>query len=459
MKNLNIDFLSILIGLVVLISCEQPPQILEGRAGSDKYRLVWNDDPTSTMTIAWDQLTDGNPTVLYSKEDFGREHWKYQNKQTAQETKDNYEMNSHFAKLSGLDPDTRYNFVIQDSSGVSERYWFKTAPDTPKAFTFITGGDTKSEGKALEAGRASNRLVAKLRPLFIFFNGDFNSGDGLVAERWHQWLTDWQEMTTTEDGRMTPLVPVHGNHENGDHANLNYIFNAPYQENDSSRIYYSLSFGGDFFHLLTLNSEIDEGGMQRDWLENNLKEHKDYTFKVAGYHKPFWPHTSRKGENEYQFRQWAYLFYQYGLDISVDGDSHMHKVTFPLKPDTLNTDAHMGFVRDYDAGTMFLGEGSWGASPRKSDDMKPWSIVSGTFNQIKWVHVLPKTDNEPAQIKLYTAITATYDEDGNQTLYDAEVEALTEENLFDIPKGLNLFDTEGFGTVIKYPFGLNNYKE
>ena len=33
--------------------------------------------------------------------------------------------------------------------------------------------------------------------------------------------------------------------------------------------------------LRQLNSEIEEGGAQRDWLANNLESHKDFTFKIA----------------------------------------------------------------------------------------------------------------------------------------------------------------------------------
>ncbi|MCK5702034.1 MAG: metallophosphoesterase family protein, partial [Cyclobacteriaceae bacterium] len=333
-------------------------------AASDKYRLVWNEDPTTNITVEWDQHEVANAEVMYGTTDHGRKFWKYKLAKKADRILDKYEMTTHFAKLTNLEPDQEYYFVIKDDKGVSERYWFRTAPDKPKAFTFVAGGDTKSEDEPLEAGRASSRIVAKLRPLFVMFNGDFCSGNGTYPDRWHTWLRDWHELTTTEDGRMIPIFPVHGNHENGDHANLNYIFNAPYQDNDSSRIYYSISFGGDFFHVMALNSSVDEGGGQRDWLVNDLKSHKDFTFKIAGYHKPFWPHTSSKAENEYQYNQWAQLFYEYGLNISMDGDSHMSKITYPLRPDSVSADSFMGYVRDDEKGTMFLGEGSWGAHPR-----------------------------------------------------------------------------------------------
>jgi len=434
-------------------SCQKIPDTF---AASDKYRLVWNDDPTTTITIAWDQLQAANPVVRYGKKDHGRAFWKYDYSSKTDRVLEKYEMVNHFTKLTNLEPDEEYYFVIKDDEGVSKRYWFRTAPDTPRPFTFIAGGDTKSDDKPLEAGRASNRLVAKLRPLFVMFNGDFCSGDGTSPERWHTWLKDWHELTTTSDGRMTPVFPVHGNHENGDHANLNYIFNAPYQENDSSRIYYSVSFGGDFFHMIALNSEIDEGGLQKDWLEKNLKNNQNFRLKIAGYHKPFWPHTSRKRENEYQYNQWAHLFYNYGVDVSLDGDSHMSKITYPLRPDSTAQDSYMGFVRDDEKGTMFLGEGSWGAFPRVNDDDKPWTIKSFSGNQIKWIHVLPSDDALPDRMKIYTVVSSTYDENENQTLHDAAVKSLTEENLFDVPENVELVENGPYGEFIQYPMHLNN---
>ena len=456
-KSMNkvISVLVLVLAGLTIVLFQRCQKIPETPAASDKYRLVWNDDPTSTITVAWDQHEQAHAVVAYGKMDHGRAFWKYSSSKSADRVLDKYEMTTHFAKLTDLEPDQKYYFVIKDDKGVSERYWFRTAPDKPKAFTFVAGGDTKSEGGPLEAGRASNRMVAKLRPLFVMFNGDFCSGNGTYPDRWHTWLTDWHQLSTTNDNRMIPVFPVHGNHENGDHANLNYIFNAPYQDNDSSRIYYSLSFGGDFFHMIALNTEIDEGGAQKEWLENNLKANEAFRFKIAGYHKPFWPHTSRKAENQYQYNQWAHLFYDYSLDMSLDGDSHMSKITYPLRPDSTHTDSFMGFVRDDENGTMFLGEGSWGAFPRVNDDDKPWTIQSHSSNQIKWIHVLPREEAGQDQISIFTAISSTYDSAENQTLYNAEVASLTESNLFDIPAGLKLIENGSYGVEMKYPFSLN----
>ena len=329
----------------------------------------------------------------------------------------------------------------------------RTAPDKPKPFTFVTGGDTKSSGKAYKAGLASNRLVAKLRPLFVLFNGDFNSGNGTYSVRWHKWLNDWSNLTTTDDGRMIPLIPVHGNHEDGDKSVLNKIFNAPFQGNDSTNIYYSLTFGRDFFHVIGLNTQIDEGGSQSSWLEKDLKENKNVTFKIVGYHKPFHPHTQTKPENVYQYEQWMNLFYKYSMNIAVEADAHLHKITYPLRPDNTEN-SFEGFIRDDENGTIYLGEGSWGAWPRINNDDKPWTISSGSYNQLKWIHVFPTNDSSPAYLEIFTVKSAEYDEDDNQTFFDYPVKSLTEENLFEIPENITL-DTTKYGIGIKYPFSLN----
>ena len=433
---------------VLIFSCKRIPEEV---SDFSTLRLVWNDDPSTTMAIIWDGMSGRNAAVYYDTLDHDRKYWKYSQHRSPYRKLDFYGMNTRFVKLKDLQPDKTYYFVVKDSKGLSARYWFRTSPVRPQPFTFIAGGDTKSEEEVLEAGRAANRVVSKLRPLFVLFNGDFTSGNGTDPGKWKQWLTDWNTMTTTLDGRMIPIVPVHGNHEDGNKGNLNIIFDAPYQLNDSSNIYYSLSFGGDLFHLIALNSQIEQGGEQKKWIEDDLKKHQAFTFMAAAYHKPIWPHHSRKGENSYQYKQWAFLFYNFGLNISFDADSHMHKITFQVKPDTISQNSVMGYVRDDLNGTKFIGEGSWGAYPRQNDDDKPWTMASGSYKQVKWLHVFPRDEEAEAHIKIFTVITADYDENEKLLVFNNEVEPLMEDNRFTVPGGLKLFRNEEGKDFVAYP--------
>ena len=441
---------TLLIGISIIACTSTKPVAKE----HSKYRLVWTDDPTTTVTVAWDQGQVENPAVYYGKEDFGRDWEKYPHSQNPTRIVAEYRgMNNHFATLRDLEPDQTYHFIIRDSEYTSDRFWFRTAPDKPKAFTFISGGDTKSSDPPLTAGRLSHRMVAKLRPLFAIFNGDFCSGDGTNDDDWQQWLNDWTFLTTTKDGRMIPIIPVHGNHEDGDYTVLNKLFNAPYQYDDEENVYYSLSFGNNFFHIIALNSQTGGFEDQTHWLEEDLKKHQDFTFKIAGYHKPIRPHTAKKSENDHLLEAWAPLFYQYKLDISLDADSHMSKTTYPIRP-SKGPGSHEGFIRDDENGTMYIGEGSWGATPRLNNDDKPWTLRSGSFNQIKWIQVFPQEGEKPAYLEIRTVITSERNPDNEDEVisYVNNVSSLSESDVFAIPENIRLFSTEPYGPVIIYPF-------
>ena len=141
------------------------------------------------------------------------------------------------------------------------------------------------------------------------------------------------------------------------------------------------------------------------------------------------------------------------MDIAVEADAHLHKITYPLKPDS-SENSFQGFIRDDKNGTMFIGEGSWGAWPRINNDDKPWTVTSASYNQIKWIHVYPEDGDNPNYLEIFTVKSAEYDEDDNQTFFDYPVKSLTEENLFQIPENISL-DTTKYGLGIKYPFHLN----
>lgn len=409
-----------------------------------KYRLVWTDDPTTTVTVGWDQGQGKNPVVHYGTEDFGQEWQMYPLSHVPTRTVPEYRgMNNYFATLRDLQPDQTYYFVINDSEYTSDRFWFITAPNQPKPFTFIAGGDTKSSDPPLTAGRLSHRMVAKLRPLFVIFNGDFCSGEGTNDDDWQQWLNDWTFLTTTEDGRMIPIIPVHGNHEDGDYTVLNKLFNAPYQYEDKENVYYSLSFGDSLFHVIALNSQTGGFEDQTNWLEEDLKKYQDFTFKIAGYHKPIRPHTASKSENDHLLEAWAPLFYQYKLDIAMEGDSHMSKITYPLRPSE-EPGSFEGFIRDDENGTMYIGEGSWGATPRPNNDNKPWTLRSSSFNQLKWIQVFPEEGEKPAYLKILTVITSERnpgDEDEVISHVD-NVPSLSESDVFTTPIGTKPIKTE-----------------
>jgi hypothetical protein len=431
----------------------------------EKVRAMWNDDPATTMVIGWNQLDGVNPVLKWGPTDHGREAAAYPNTLSPYKSNTVLDMHTHFAKLTGLTPDTYYYFVIQDSVGTSKRFYFLTAPDTQKDFTFIIGGDTKNSGDAYAAAQLSNQMVSKLRPLFAQFNGDYCSDNGTNPNYWDAWLDNWSNQTTTEDGRLIPHIAVHGNHENGNYEVLHQLFDTPATNNDPYS-YYALTFADKLMKIFALNSELQNGdtwaaafARQNQWLADELADSADVEFLISGYHKPLRPHTSGKAENPTLIAEWADLFYNHGMDISTDADSHMVKYTFPLAPcDESDPECFESFKKDEQFGTFFFGEGSWGAGPRVNDDDKPWTIYSGSFYQFKWLHVYPATETEPAHIDIRTIVTGTLD--NGLVDHVSGVEALTEANKYTaIPENINIWNVPFFGKVMKIPFSLNEYEE
>ncbi len=343
-------------------------------AKTDKYRCIWRDDPATTMTIGWNQISGSNPVVYYDLYDHGNRSSSYSYAQNPSHSVESKGMNNYFARLTGLQPGTTYYFVIKDNDSVSRRFFFTTAPDHPyERISIISGGDSRNNRKSR---KNANLLVSKLRPHCVLFAGDMTGGDN--ATQWPQWFDDWQ-LTISNDGRMTPIIPARGNHEYSNQTLID-LFDSP-----TRNIQYALTIGGNLLRVYTLNSMMAAGGDQAAWLESDLLLHPDMTWKFAQYHHPIRPHTTRKRDKNAQMA-WAKLFYEYGVDMVIECDAHDVKTTWPIRPST-DPGSDAGFIRDDVNGTTYVGEGCWGAPLRPNDDDKAWTRNSGSFNQFKWIFV------------------------------------------------------------------------
>jgi len=360
-------------------------------ANNDKYRLILVDDPATTITVAWNQISGTAPTLHYDIEDHGTDYSLYEFSKTEDRAILFKGMDNRFVRLTGLTPNTDYYFVLHDSEGTSQRFWFRTAPDDNSRLSFIAGGDSRNNQTPRQN---ANLLVSKLKPHAVFFAGDMT--DGNSGPEWEQWFDDWQ-LTTASDGRMFPIIPAMGNHEY-DANDLLVESETIYNLFDTAEnSYYAVTFGAGLIRAYTLNTQVSVLGNQRDWLANDLTDvaNVSVTWKMAQYHKPMRPHTNAKNENTFIYTAWAQLFYDEGVRLVVDCDSHMAKTTWPVKPSSeIGNDE--GFVIDQSNGTVYTGEGCWGAPLRDNDDDKSWTRNSGSFNQFKLIFV------EPSKIELRT---------------------------------------------------------
>lgn len=386
-------------------------------------RCSWRSDPATSMVISWHQASGHSPEICFGVIDGGTDTNIYPNCEKNIIRKDFKGMRNNFARLTNLYPDTEYYFIIVDSEGTSERYSFKTAPADPGAtLSIIAGGDSRNYRKARVR---ANKMVAKLRPDFVLFGGDMTGGDS--SREWIEWFSDWQH-TIAADGHLTPIVAARGNHEYSN-ATIAELFDVP-----NPQVYYKLSFAGNLLEVYTLNSLIASGGNQKEWLKRELEaSHGAVQWKMAQYHYAIRPHTLKKRERNNQLQNWGKLFDQYQMDLVCESDAHVVKTTWPVSISS-EPGSEEGFIRDDINGTVYVGEGCWGAPLRRNNDDKSWTRNSGSFNQFKWIFV------NSTGVEVRTVKVDNVD----------EVQPLESYNRFSLPPGIDIWNPS-HGSVIYIP--------
>ncbi len=384
--------------------------VQQAGAHSERFRCTWREDPSTTMVIGWDQPSGSNPQLYLSEINYGKDISKYTSAHKPDRVVQSKGMNNHFVRLTGLRPNTTYYFVISDSDGLSRSLSFQTMPVSSfERLSIVAGGDSRNNQ---DARRRANAVVGKLRPHFVLFAGDMTGGDS--AREWQEWLDDWQ-LTMTREGQLTPVVVARGNHEITNQTLVD-MFDVP-----NSDVYYGLTFGSNLLRVYTLNSSIPAGGVQLDWLERDLRANSFVSWKMAQYHHGIRPHTRGKSEQHDQY-VWAKLFHKYDVNLVMESDAHVVKCTWPIRPST-EPGHDEGFVRDDENGTVYIGEGCWGAPLRANNNDKSWTRSSGSFNQFKWIFV----DADGMEIR-----TIKTDE-------SVQMQPVSAYNRFEIPVGLSLW--------------------
>jgi hypothetical protein len=120
--------------------------------------------------------------------------------------------------------------------------------------------------------------------------------------------------------------------------------------------------------------------------------------------------------------------------VVAESDTHLSKRTYPIRPST-DPDADAGFVRDDKRGTVFIGEGSWGAPTRPANNARSWTMATEKVNQFKWIQVFPN------KMLIRSVLFEKVD----------QVVPLTEKNLFEEPENM-VFWTPKTGKILQLPF-------
>ncbi|WP_281628568.1 DNRLRE domain-containing protein [Vibrio sp. St2] len=363
---------------------------LNAGAATQYHRVVWDGDPAREAVIGFSP--NGESEQPYVQYGTSTDEATWLSKQPSYDHVFAGDLLSYFVRLDNLTPDSPVYYRVCDQQGCGERFWFRTAPIDNSEFVMIAGGDTRT---GWTNRRMGNQLVAKVRPLFILHGGDYTSQNS--ASQMAQYLEDWALTFSSDqiDGkaykRTYPFIPTHGNHEDYDYSTLCKVFGVDADGNGECNPFdtYNVVNISPLLRVYTLNSQFRKSGwssyasQMNEWLEQDLATHgEENIWRVAQYHRPMFPHVSSKSDSPDLFSWWAELFYQHSMNLVVESDSHLTKATRELKPDGNN------FVSSPTGGTVYIGEGSWGAAARSANDPKSWTLDAASIQQVKVIQVL-----------------------------------------------------------------------
>ena len=357
-------------------------------AATQHVRVVWNDSPDKKITVAFAASASGAYLKYGSSTD--ELTWQRANV-TRVGTFGSPVITTQFVQLSQLTPNTAYYMQACDSSGCGQRYWFKTAGSSPQNMTFVAGGDSRTNRSVRQQG---NRMVAKIRPAFVDFGGDLT--DSNSSAQMLEWLSDW-ELTYSSDTinglsyKYIPgLIVIVGNHEDNDILFVCKVFGADNDRNGTCGdrdTYGAFNINGNQLRIYNLNSQLryfaSAHTIQTDWMKADLAAAgAQVQWRMASYHVPALPRTSAKPAINEKIFGWGSDFYNLKMNVVFESDSHILKLTAPVKPSGVNN--YVEVV----GGTVYLGEGAWGAPLGAADRPASWLMdlyMGYNFNVLQFV--------------------------------------------------------------------------
>lgn len=348
---------------------------------NEQVRVAWDKNPHNEAVIGFSNSAGSSIKLGTTTND---SNWQTYSTTVQRKFDNSSSLTSNFVRLTNLTPDTEYYFKVCASTCSSKLYYFKTAPNSPRNMTVISGGDSRSSHSGRRQG---NRLVAKIRPDYITFGGDYTNSN--YASDMSTWLDHWQESFSVDniDGktfhRVYPIIPTFGNHESGNPDTLCETFGTdPNGDGICSDAdnYFAMNIGGNQARVYTLNTEFKDNAtrwsQQKTWLTNDLNSQgANVIWRLGQYHRSMVP--TGGGKTSYStIRQWAPIFESGKMNLITESDTHIVKYTWPVVPSGSS-------YTKVDAGTVYIGEGSWGVGTRSTDAPQSWLADNASFKQFK----------------------------------------------------------------------------
>lgn len=289
----------------------------------------------------------------------------------------------HSMLLANLTANTAYYFSLEYYHGVmTPVQWFQTLPETGTELpvVFISGGDA---GNTPQAYTMTQR-AGEQNPLVAFVGGDIAYDDALPScyQAWDLFLSQWAAYMTSSNGRLVPMVLTVGNHDVGQDSQSyrnvtigpagpmyfsyfpqhfardlqgNVVYDVPEIASRKSYFYHHLGSAV----MLSLDSAyvVSMDGEQLVWLEATLEAlAPTYPVRFVTYHVPLYPSSPSLDLSivpvALGIKYWVPIFDQYSVMTVFENHVHSFKRTNPLSCSLSSP-----------AGTVYVGDGQWGAKP------------------------------------------------------------------------------------------------
>ena len=254
----------------------------------------------------------------------------------------------HRVLATGLKENTKYKYRLGDKelNIWSDVGTFKTA-DNSNTLKFIHISDPQCY-EPLHSKNYNELLkmaVGNSTPNFIALTGDIvnnsKEDDEVVLEQWEWALTDQKDIL-----QNIPVMATAGNHDAAEN-DFNSRFNYAASSNTTNGCYYSFDYNGVHFTVLNTNDTNDFDGLSNEqlvWLENDLKQNQNASFRIVMMHKGIYDtggHSSNSGGEDADIKilreQLTMLFTNYNVDLVLQGHDHLYSRSYPITSvDTLN---------------------------------------------------------------------------------------------------------------------------
>ncbi|MGB0373098.1 MAG: metallophosphoesterase family protein [Opitutales bacterium] len=351
---------------------------LKAKDNFQNLRLVWTTTPQTHATISWesDMKTEGDYLILWEEGNEplrisatstkaytpsqGKEKKGKKKKKDEEASVDEEPWYYRHVRIQGLMPSTVYHLTAHSDGQESAQFHFRTAPNDDRNFKLIYVGDSRSNIDVAETISTQLGEMAAKDPeiLAAIHGGDFASR-GTVSH-WRPWLAAW-ERTTSENGRLLPIIPVVGNHED---ISRSPVYSEAYDmPGGNENFLYSCKLAPNF-RIAVLNSEIPSTGVQESFLKETLERYKSekVRWQLVAFHRPVYPAVKKPG----MLQRLVPHFESYNIDLVLESDGHCIKRTVPIRNNEQDP-----------SGVVYLGEGGYGAPQRDPKDL--WYLEAPGF--------------------------------------------------------------------------------